>query len=152
MLRSIAACGLIALLLTGCSSQLSSNSRSADNSRNADNSNSDSGPAYANRAKPRGDFSTPKAAVETFIRAGTNRDADLLSQCFHPKSPGEFRKFREKTSSAKELDDLSTFVRGAEVIDVKENGDSAVASVAFKERNEKISMKKSAGDWKVLDF
>lgn len=142
-------CSLAALLLIGCNSKLSYSNRNAPS---ANNSNSENNPAYANRAKPKGDFSTPKAAVESFISAGTNRDANLLSQCFHPDSTGEFRSLREKTSSAKDLDELATFVRGAEIVDVKETGDSAIVSVAFKERKEEISMKKSEGDWKILDF
>lgn len=149
MLRPIFSCCLAALLFIGCNSQRSYNS---SNTGSANSSNNESNPAYANRAKPKGDFSTPKAAVETFIMAGTNRDANLLSQCFHPESPGEFRKLREKTSSAKDLDEMANFVRGARIVDVKEKGDSAVVSVVFRERSEEISMKKSEGDWKILDF
>lgn len=100
----------------------------------------------------KGDFSTPRAAVETFIAAGTNRDADLVSQCFDAESPVEFRKLREKTASQKEMDELADFVRGAQIKDVKETGDRAVVSVIFKQRNEEISMKKSASGWKILDF
>jgi hypothetical protein len=141
-------CGLSLLLLIGCSSRGTSDLGNSGTNI----SKSEGNTAYAKRAKPRGDFSTPKSAVETFITAGLNKDADLLSQCFHPDSPGEFRKLREKTSSAKDLDELATFVRGAEIVDVKEKGDSAVVSVVFKSRNEEIRMKKSEGDWKILDF
>lgn len=135
-------CSLALLLLIGCNSPGSYNLSNS----NANNSNN------ASRARAKGDFSTPKATVETFITAGSNKDADLLSQCFHAESPGEFGKLREKTTSAKELDELATFVQGAMVGDVQEKGDSAVVSVAFKKRNEKISMKKSGNDWKILDF
>jgi hypothetical protein len=75
-----------------------------------------------------------------------------FSQCFDAESPGEFRKYREKTASQKDLDGLAEFVSGAQVTDVKESGDRALVSVKFKARNEEITMKKSAGSWKILDF
>lgn len=139
-------CSFVCLLLIGCNSKLSNTSNTSNSSSSTPNSNN------ASRPGANGDFSTPKAAVETFISAGSNRDAALLSQCFHPDSPGEFRKLREKTSSARDLDELAGFVEGATVGDVDEKGDKAVVKVAFKKRNEEISMKKSEGDWKILDF
>ena len=139
----LVSCCLVLLLFSGCNSPSSNNTGTVANGNN---------PTSTSGAKAKGDFSTPKGAVETFILAGTNRDADLLSQCFHPDSPGEFRKFREKSMSAKDLDETATFVRGAEVTDVRETGDRAVVKVTFKQRNEEISMKKSGADWKILDF
>lgn len=136
-------CSLVLLFMSGCNLLSSNKNGHVDNGNNSNN---------ASGAKAKGDFSTPKAAVETFIKAGTNRDADLLSQCFHPDSPGEWRKYREKTLSAKQLDETATELRGAEVTDVKETGETAVVKVTFKERKEEISMKKSGSGWKILDF
>jgi hypothetical protein len=127
-------------------------SLSRSNNNNASNRNDTQRPGISGGGNTKSDFSSPRAAVETFIAAGTNRDADLLSQCFDAGSPGEFRKFREKTASQKDLDNLAEFVRGAQITDVKENGDAAVVSVKFKERNEEIKMNKSASGWKILDF
>jgi hypothetical protein len=154
----IVPCGLALLLLTGCSADNSNGSNSTGNSTNVKSSNTGStssstpGSNTSGAAKAKGDFSTPKAAVETFISAGTSRDADLISRCFDAESPGEFRKLREKTASPKELDELATFVKGAQVLDAKETGDTARVSVKFNERNEEITMKKSADGWKIVDF
>ena len=137
---------LMLLLMIGCSPG-SSNNISTTNRVTDPNNNANPG-----AGKAKGDFSSPRAAVYTFIAAGTNRDAEVLSQCFDAESPGEFRKLREKTASQKELDDLAEFVKGAQITDVKESGDRAVVSVTFKARNEEISMKKSAAGWKILDF
>ena len=136
---------LILLSMLGCSLRNSNNI----NTSNRNNSQS-SGTSGGGNAKS--DFSSPRAAVETFIAAGANRDADLLSQCFDADSPGEFRKLREKTASQKDLDELADFVKGAQITDVKELGDKAIVSVAFKARHEQINMKKSASGWKILDF
>lgn len=145
-MRNILVCCLALLLMTGCS-LISSNSNNTSNG-SANSSLSEKSGA----GKSKGDFSSPKAAVYTFIAAGTNRDAEMLSQCFDAESPGEFRKYREKTASQKDLDGLAEFVNGAQITDAKESGDRAVVSVKFKARNEEISMKKSAGGWKILDF
>ena len=145
-MRSVLVCYLALLLLTGCSLSGSNSNNSSNGSANSNLSDK------SGAAKSKGDFTSPKAAVYTFIAAGTNRDAEMLSQCFDAESPGEFRKYREKTASQKDLDGLADFVNGAQITDVKESGDRAVVSVKFKARNEEISMKKSAAGWKILDF
>ena len=150
-------CGLALLLLTGCSSGNSNGSNSTGNSANTTGStNTTSSTTGSNTTssttKAKGDFSTPKAAVETFIAAGTARDADLISRCFDAGSPGEFRKLREKTASPKELDELAEFVKGGQVLGSKETGDTALVSVKFSKRDEEIEMKKSADGWKIVDF
>lgn len=145
-MRRILVCCLLLPLMIGCALSSSNNTKNSNRITDPDIAGNPAG------AKAKGDFSSPRAAVETFIAAGANRDADLLSQCFDADSPGEFRKLREKTASQKDLDELADFVRGAQVTDVKEAGDRAVVSVKFTKRNEEISMKKSAGGWKILDF
>lgn len=132
--------GLLVLMLLACNY---SNTGNTNNSNNSNNNKSE---------KAKGDFSTPRATVETFIMAGTNRDADLLSRCFDASSPGEFRKYRDKTASQKEMDEMAEFVQHAQVTDSKESGDNAIVSVKFKKRNEEITMKKSADGWKIVDF
>lgn len=132
--------GLLVLTLLACNY---SNTGNTNNSNNSNNNKSE---------KAKGDFSTPKAAVETFIMAGTKRDADLLSRCFDASSAGEFRKYRDKTASQKEMDEMAEFVQDAQVTDSKETGDNAIVSVKFKKRNEEITMKKSADGWKIVDF
>ena len=144
-MRNIFVCCLMLLFLTSCS-------LSGSNNANNSSRNSNEGPATSGGANAKSDFSSPRAAVETFIAAGTNKDADLLSQCFDAESPGEFRKLREKTASQKDLDSLAEFVRGAQITDVKENGYSAMVSVKFKQRDEQIKMKKSDAGWKIVDF
>jgi hypothetical protein len=118
--------GLALLLLSGCNNAASN---SSNTSSSTPTSNSAKSINTSGAPKTKGDFSTPKAAVETFFAAGANRDADLISQCFAAESPGEFRKLREKTASEKELGELATFVQGAKVLDVKEKGDTALVSV-----------------------
>jgi len=139
MRKALLSCGVMLLLVLGC------NYGDTKKTDNANNSNSSD-------TKSKGDFSTPKAAVETFIMAAQNKDLDLLSKCFDVGSPGEFRPFREKTATQKELDSISEFAQGATVTDVKESGNNAVVMVKFKKRDEEISMKKTADGWKILDF
>lgn len=143
MRKNFAPFVLLVLMLLACNYSNTSNTNNSNNSNNSNKNESE---------KAKGDFSTPKAAVETFIKAGTNRDADLLSRCFDASSPGEFRKYRDKTASQKEMDEMAEFVQDAQVTDVNETGDNAKVSVKFKKRNEEITMKKSADGWKIVDF
>lgn len=143
-MRSILALGLLAFMAVGCSFSTNNNNNNS-NSYNNNNSNSSNTGAT-------GDFSTPKAAVQTFIKASVNRDKELLSQCFDSGSPGEFRRYREKTASQKDLDELAEFADGAQVGDVNESGENAVVQVKFKSRDEEIKMKRTDGKWRILDF
>jgi hypothetical protein len=80
-MRNILVCCLT-LLLTGCSLS-SSNNNNASNGGTNSNSGSDKSAA----SKSKGDFSSPKAAVYTFIAAGTNRDAELLQSVLRRRKP-----------------------------------------------------------------
>lgn len=145
-------CGIAVLLLSGCNANNANVSNSTSNSNNTTNSSNAKSSDTSGAAKSKGDFSTPKAAVETFIAASGARDADLISRCFAAESAGEFRKLREKTASPKELDELGEFTQGGQVLDAKEKGDSALVSVKFNKRDEQIAMTKTADGWKIVDF
>jgi hypothetical protein len=141
-MRTVLALICLGFMVLGCNF---GNSNNNNNSNNANNDNSSA-------SNSSGDFSTPKAAVQTFIKAGSNRDKELLSQCFDSGGPGEFRRYREKTASQKDLDGLAEFVQGAEVGEASESGDSAMVKVKFKQRDEEIKMKRTDGKWRILDF
>jgi hypothetical protein len=102
----------------------------------------------------RGDFSTPRTAVETFIAAAAAHDADLLSQCIADTAPGEFAKLRDQKAGKDDLDDLAQLMQGGEITDVKEDApnNAAVVAVKLKEREERIRLTKALAGWKIVDF
>lgn len=146
-MRSISVIALLGLMVLGCNFSTGNNNNNGNGNNGNDSSKNSGGSSSA-----KGDFSTPKAALETFFRAGANRDAELLSQCFDPSGPGEFRAYREKTATAKQMDQMAEFVQGAEFLSAEERGDEALAQVKFKERDEKIKMKRTDGRWRIVDF
>lgn len=99
-------------------------------------------------------FATPQAVVETFIRAGVERDAETLSKCFALNSAGEFRKIREKQMTKAELDDLASFVEGASVngAQMGAGDERAIVAVRFRSRDERITVTKTPDGWKIVDF
>ena len=115
---------------------------------------SSGGGKKAAAARVKGDFSTPRAAVETFFAAAAARDADLLSRCFASNAPKEFDKLRKKQLSKRELNGMAEDFGGGKVIGVgqdEQRGETRVA-VRLRSRDERISMVKTAGGWKILDF
>jgi hypothetical protein len=102
----------------------------------------------------KGDFSTPKAAVETFIAAAAARDADLLSQSVADNASGEFAKLRDKTAGQEDLDGLAQLLQGGEITDVKvdEPNSAAVVAVKLKSRYERIKLTRAVAGWKIVDF
>ncbi|MDX1946513.1 MAG: hypothetical protein SFU86_14020 [Pirellulaceae bacterium] len=108
------------------------------------------GAEETSKIKP--DFSNPKIAMQTFIAAAQARDVDVLSTCFHEKAPAEFAPFVKKTASKKELDGFAEFLKGAEITGVEEMGERAVVKVKLRSRDESISVGKTVGGWKVIDF
>lgn len=146
-MRTVLAIALLGLMVLGCSFSTGNNINNSGNINGNDNAKNNGGGSSA-----KGDFSTPKAALETFFRAGASKDAELLSQCFDPSSPGEFRAYREKTATAKQMDQMAEFVQGAEFLSAEERDDLALAQVKFKERDEKIKMKRTDGKWRIVDF
>lgn len=122
---------------------------SASSNANAANYNS---PVVA---KTRADFSTPRAAVETFIAASANRDVDLLSRCFDVNSAEEFSIFREKTVSREMLNDMATPARASEILSIspeRDRDDVVTVNVKFGERNLRMVVRKSDAGWKIVDF
>jgi hypothetical protein len=118
--------------------------------RNSDSyGNNSSGPA-----KTQGDFSTPRAVVETLIKAAVNRDVELISLCFRYAS-GEFRPYRQRTATQQEMDSLATFWRGAKVVDVKSIDEKrAQVIVKLLEGDEKsiAVMRTEGGDWTIVSY
>ncbi|MDG1332333.1 MAG: hypothetical protein P8P74_08375 [Crocinitomicaceae bacterium] len=99
------------------------------------------------------DFSSPKALIETFIKASTKKKKKVLSSCFSNKSPGEWDAIRNKTISKDDLNELKEFVSGATVSKVEmKSEEQAVVFVTFKTREEEIMTVKEGNRWFILDF
>jgi S1-C subfamily serine protease len=111
-------------------------------------------PSETTIAKAGAVFTTPEAAVETFLAAAATRDLDQLSQCFSDKAPGEWDGLRNKTAGKQELDQLAEFVQGARVGNAKVSPDGIAATVPvrFKARDEIINMIKTVNGWRIVDF
>jgi Trypsin-like peptidase domain len=105
-------------------------------------------------AKARAGFTTPEAAIETFLAAAAARDLDRLSQCFSDKAPGEWDGLRNKTAGKKELDQLADFVQGAIVgnANLSRDGVTAIVPVRFRARDETIKMINTVNGWRIVDF
>jgi hypothetical protein len=99
-------------------------------------------------------FASPKAAVETFIAAGTARDLDRLSQCFADMAEAEFDGFRNKTASPEDVEDLAKFLAGATVTGetINEGENTAVVTVKTGTRDEQIRLTKTPAGWKIVAF
>jgi hypothetical protein len=113
-----------------------------------------SAPNPVSTEKLKADFSTPKAAIETFFAAAAARDLDMLSLCFANTAPAEFDGLRKKTASKTELDQLAEFVLGATVanVDMSPNETTATVAVRFRSRDERIQLTKTAKGWRIVDF
>jgi hypothetical protein len=112
-----------------------------------------SAPNPASTEKLKADFSTPRAAIETFFAAAAARDLDMLSQCFADNAPGEFDGLRKKTAGKNDLDQFAEFVQGAIITNVvMENGTTATVAVRFRSRDERIQLTKTVNGWRVVDF
>jgi hypothetical protein len=138
-MRVMLVCTMLVLTLTGCATK-------------TDTANST--PQQGGGQQGKGDFSTPKAAVETFIAAAAARDADLLSQSVADSAAGEFAKLRDKTAGQEDLDGIAQLMQGGEITDVQvdEPKGAAVVAVKLKSRDERIKLSKAAAGWKIVDF
>jgi hypothetical protein len=108
--------------------------------------------SQAATAKVKEDFSTPKAAVETFFAAAAARDVDVLSRCFAETSPAEFDALRKKQLSRSDLDAVAKQFGVGKVINVEQDEKSAVVAVKLSSRDERIKMTRIGSSWKILDF
>ena len=98
-------------------------------------------------------FSSPKAVVETFIKAAGKKKKKVLSSCFSERSPGEWDEIRNETLSKSDLNGLKKFVSGAVVSKVEMKGENdAIVFVTFKTREEKIHTVKEGNRWLIMDF
>jgi tetratricopeptide (TPR) repeat protein len=65
-----------------------------------------------------GDFSTPEATINTFIRSATTGNAEVLSRCFHERAAGEFDDFRNNTLNQKQLTGIASMLKNAKIAGV----------------------------------
>jgi uncharacterized protein YyaL (SSP411 family) len=106
-------------------------------------------------ARAAADFSNPRAAVATFLKACNAEDADLLSRCFSKECEKEFASLRDKTASVKEIRELKEFFEGASILEVKEEGTSARVRVKLEWRGrgeETLHLTKEADRWLIFGF
>jgi hypothetical protein len=99
-----------------------------------------------------GDFSTPKASIQTFISAAASKNVDLLSKCFADDAAEEFKAIRNKSANQKDLDDLAEMFKGATIEGEETSGTKSTVKVKLQTRAEEIELSKSANGWKILDF
>jgi hypothetical protein len=97
-------------------------------------------------------FDTPEAVVKAMIAAGSAMDKEGLSKVFAPEGSKEFQPFVTKEAKSEEYESFAKFVKDATVGEAKIEGDTAVVSVKFTKRDEKISCAKKDGRWWVVDF
>lgn len=94
----------------------------------------------------------PQEVVQKFIYAGMAMDREVLSQCFHEDSPGEWDDIRNKTISDRKLKELKEFVTGAEITGTEMTDWGAIVFVKFKSRNEEIKTVNNGSGWLIADF
>jgi len=101
------------------------------------------------------DFSTPEAAVETFIQACEDNDLDLMSECFSENASQEFESVRDKTIKSRDLARLTRRFKGGRLGAKEKIGSTAVSvDVTPKGRDtiEVIILHKEDGKWKIRTF
>ncbi len=100
------------------------------------------------------DFSTPEVAVQNFLEAVANGDADLLAECFAEDAEGEFTPIREKQLSDSDWSELQELFRDAKIIEtvMAENEVTATVRVQLIQRNEALQMTMEGSAWKIRGF
>ncbi|MFH1437136.1 MAG: hypothetical protein ABIJ56_15620 [Pseudomonadota bacterium] len=103
------------------------------------------------------DFSTPEAAVNTFIRGAAKKDIDILSQCFSSDAEKEFAGILEKDASEKDLVELEQMFGRASVTEtvMKAGGTSAAVKVKLEwegRPDETLNVVKEGSGWKIQGF
>lgn len=109
-------------------------------------------PTEGNLPIAAGDFSSPKASIQTFISAATTKNVDLLSKCFGDDAAEEFKALKNKTATQKDLDELAEMFNGAKVEGEETSGTKSTVSVKLQSRSEEIELSKTGDGWKILDF
>jgi len=112
----------------------------------------DGAASQAAAAKVKEDFSTPRAAVETFFAAAAARDADLLSRCFGDTGPSEFDQIRKKQVPSDGLDHMAKLFGVGKVLKVEQGSNDAFVDVKLSTRDERITMKRVGNKWVIDDF
>jgi hypothetical protein len=107
--------------------------------------------SQAAAAKVKEDFSTPRAAVETFFAAAAARDVDVVSRCF-VEGRKEFEPLRNKQIPERELEAFSQEFGVGKVVGVEQGEQAAYVMVKLKSRDETIEMRKVGNAWKIYDF
>jgi hypothetical protein len=101
------------------------------------------------------DFSSPEAAVETFIRACEDNDLDLISECFSEKAAEQFDSVRDKSISSRELGKLTRRFKGGKIGATDEISDTS-ASVDVRPKGggdiEVVILYKEDDEWKIGNF
>lgn len=98
------------------------------------------------------DLSSPSKAVVSFIRASQAQDSEGLSKCFSPNCEDEFQMIVKKEMKEKDLKEFKEFCLDAQVLDEKIEGNTAIVTVKFSKRDEKIKLELVDDSWKVVAF
>ena len=103
------------------------------------------------------DFSTPEAAVGTFIRGCAEKDVEILSQCFSNDAEKEFSGIIAKEVNEKDLNELEQMFGRASVTEavMKAGGMSAAVKVKLEwegRPDETLTVVKEGADWKIQGF
>ncbi|MEE8250313.1 MAG: hypothetical protein V3R24_01105 [Gemmatimonadales bacterium] len=100
------------------------------------------------------DFSTPEVAVQNFLEAVANGDADLLAECFAEDAEGEFTPIREKQLADSDWAELQELFRDAEIIEtvMAEDESTATVRVQLRQRSEALYMTMEGSAWKIRGF
>ena len=100
------------------------------------------------------DFSTPEVAVQNFLEAVANGDADLLAECFAEDAEGEFTPIREKQLADSDWAELQELFRDAKIIEtvMAEDESTATVRVQLRQRREALYMTMEGSAWKIHGF
>ena len=103
------------------------------------------------------DFSTPEAAVSTFIRGAAKKDIEILSQCFSSDAEKEFHAIIAKDVSEKDLGELEQMFGRASVTEAVMKAGATSAAVKVKlewegRPDETLNVVKEGADWKIQGF
>jgi len=100
------------------------------------------------------DFSTPRAAAETFIRAMQTRDVETLARCYNTSVVGENHATMLEIIKQWPLDGYARVFAGARVADVKiseRNAHRAAVTVRFADGDtERLTLAEGPSGWNLV--